>query len=680
MITILEISIEGSSELGDYRGSFSFEAGLQVVSANNGFGKSLAVTAIAWCLGLEPIFGVQDNDISRFPSAVRDVVDLGDDVNVPVLESRASILIQRSDGARLRSTRDIKGTPAKVVVEEFSSSGEALRVSTLNARERTMKDETGGLHNFLFSWLGWTRSKVFSVRGESGEVYLENLAPLFLIDQIEGWSDLQALQVYRYGIPEIAEIAVEYLLGATANIAARLERLKLEDVRVKQEVEASLIASRVSSFMERNGWIVPWSDHGRATETARRWSARPLALVLKEEVLVDLPLQMAGLRSRADKLRKSLTDGGFDSKSSAAASDSSQIVVELKGKRHQRREDLRLLRRQKEDQSELLMGIQHRLRSARDVLRLKTQGVGRLELVQCPTCQRQVEPSTFSLAQHSLEAVSAHIEALDRDRRLISSNMTALEQQLVRVSSDLSETEAALQDAQRALLTVNRAVGESREQLAKLAADIIGVENEIERVAIRARELAELQRAIDSWLDRVKATAQVDVASENDSRHRLTEFRLRLGRLLRALGHSAILAQPLAEVTLDARYIPYLGPRRLRSLGSASDHPRLIAAYVLALAATSEAIGGLHPGVVVLDEPLQQNPDENHRSMFIEFLISETATSLKGQTIIFTWLHGPELGRLRAAGVRVFEPDTSHFLHLLPRSDSADSEGVVTSG
>jgi hypothetical protein len=183
----------------------------------------------------------------------------------------------------------------------------------------------------------------------------------------------------------------------------------------------------------------------------------------------------------------------------------------------------------------------------------------------------------------------------------------------------------------------------------------------MDRIAETSRELLELQTRIDGWIAKT-GTADVVSTDGSDLKRRLTEFTGRLRLLLQALGHGAILAQSASELRLDEQYIPYLGPRRLRSLGSASDHSRLVAAYVLALAAASEATGGLHPGFVVMDEPLQQNPDEKHRNLFIDFLISGTARDLKVQTIVFTWLQEPELNRLIASGVRIIDAPTEHFL------------------
>jgi hypothetical protein len=224
---------------------------------------------------------------------------------------------------------------------------------------------------------------------------------------------------------------------------------------------------------------------------------------------------------------------------------------------------------------------------------------------------------------------------------------------------------------------VNQAVGSAREQLTKAATDLVAVEREIDKIATIGQELRDLQIAIDKWLDQAH-TAAVAPIHEFDLQRRRSEFTTRLRRLLQALGHGAILAQPGSELHLDEHYIPYLGPRRLRSLGSASDHSRLVAAYVLALAAASESIGGLHPGFVVLDEPLQQNPDDKHRELFVEFLASDIARTLKIQTIVFTWLHEQELQRLADAGVRVVNPRASHFLTLVPPLANDDESAADT--
>ena len=665
MIQIVEITVRGHSQEGEFEGSFMFEPGLQVISAVNHFGKSLAVTSVAWCLGLEKMFGLQDNDPSRFPVAVRDAIELNGKVSVPVLSSRSILTVERTGGERLRLTREIKGDPTQVLVEELAPDGAVLRTSTLLARRHTMKDETAGLQNFLFSWFGLPRAPIVDNRGEASEIYLENIAPLFYIDQSEGWTDLQALQVHRYGLLEISDIAVEYLLGATQAIEARFARQTVAANEARLKAEASTLASLVNGLFERHGWIAPWSDHGSVEAIAKRWGSKKLHVTLKEELNIDLGAQQVALRERANGLREFVTKGDPDSTSTASPSDSSQAVVELKERRHKRREALRILRRQQSDQTELLSNLEHRLHSARDILRLKKEGIGRIDLVECPTCHRSIDPATFQLTAQSTESVEAHIEALERDQRLVAANVASSDEQIIRVSADLVSAEDRLREAERALGAINQAIGASREQITKAATDLVAVENEIDRISNTDKELRALQISIDQWVGKARSTS-VAVPDEFDLQKRRTEFANRLRQLLQALGHEAILTQSASDLRLDEHYIPFLGPRRLRSLGSASDHSRLVAAYVLALAAASESTAGLHPGFVLLDEPLQQNPDDKHRNLFIDFLIGATARDLKAQTIVFTWLQEPELQRLIEGGVRVMNPKAEHFLKAVP--------------
>jgi hypothetical protein len=133
---------------------------------------------------------------------------------------------------------------------------------------------------------------------------------------------------------------------------------------------------------------------------------------------------------------------------------------------------------------------------------------------------------------------------------------------------------------------------------------------------------------------------------------------------LLALGHSAVKPQTADAVSLDEQYVPFMNGRRVRSLGSASDQARLVAAYSLALAAASRELIGNHPGFVVLDEPLQQNPDPKHRELFVNFLTEQLAQQSQFQTLIFTSLFDPEIERLRASGTAVIMPPGEHFLKL----------------
>jgi DNA repair exonuclease SbcCD ATPase subunit len=284
--------------------------------------------------------------------------------------------------------------------------------------------------------------------------------------------------------------------------------------------------------------------------------------------------------------------------------------------------------------------------------------------LECPTCHRDLDPSTFALTEQSNESISTHIEALKRDRDLMRKNVDSIDSDIATTSSALFEVEDELRDAERTLTNVTNAVGAVREQIAQVASELNRAERGIDQIHEISREIEELQTAVNRWITDASALGQV-VVSTPDLKNRRDAFLNALRKYLVALGHSAIGDGTGAVLTFDEQYVPYLNDRRLRALGSASDQPRLVAAYSLALAAASRQIAGLHPGLVILDEPLQQNPDPHHREMFIAFLSQELARNAQFQTLIFTSLREDEIERLRGQGTNVLLPEGGHFLKVV---------------
>lgn len=664
MITLTRIEVGGMSSAGEFRGALNIEPGLQVISANNAFGKTLACSAITWCLALEPMFGIRDDDPIRFPVAVRESIDLEGAKGARVVSSYASVTFLRADGAQLRLSRDIVGDSKHVDVAE-SDDGENWRNSRLVARYRTMADETGGLQNFLFRWLSLPRRGLLTHRGEPTEVYLENIAPHFIIDQTEGWATIQALQVARYGQQDIAAASVEYLLGADDALKARLHIQAAETKQARLKMAAAELVQQVVEAFKRRGWPLDWSSHGTVDEIAARWSKKSLKETARKKFRFDLAAEQKTVNEKLQLLRRRLTQEGLDPKSATAASDASQAVIELKARRHELREQLRGARSHKIDQDRVAESLEHRILAAKDLVRLKKAGVGRLDAVECPTCHRDLEYASFGLVEQNPAAVAAHIEAMQRDRVLVRGNIASSLDQITRLSAELESVEEKLRGGERSLEIVNATAGHVREQLAKIATDISAAERELEKNLATSDELDRLQAELDKWIAEARE-AVGEAPSPGDLDVRRDVFVNALRDYLVTLGHHGVTASEAEKVTLEDGYTPYLATRRLRSLGSASDHARLVMAFALSLAEASTAVAGYHPGLVVFDEPLQQNPDKPHRDLFVGFLQELAGEPLPYNVVIFTSLLAPEIAQLREAGVQVNTPTTAHFLSLLP--------------
>ncbi|KAA6461879.1 hypothetical protein DYQ86_09525 [Acidobacteria bacterium AB60] len=663
MIYISNIEIKGLAEAGEFSGALQLKPGLQVISAKNAYGKTLAVKAIAWCFGLEPIFGNVDNDPAFFPEAARESLELSGHALTRVISSSAAITIRDESGRQLEIQRDIRGgDPALVVIREISVDGKT-RESKLFARKLTMSDEHGGFQRFFFEWMNWPRINVATYRQSGAEVYLENLAPLFYIDQAEGWSNLQALQIGRYGQQEIGEISIEYLLGAFEAITARVNRLLAAQRSRELKDSAELISHQAMDFMMRRGWRVQWSSHGSLREIISRWSSVKFSDALKRDASVDIETRYKVVAERIEKLRDALTKQPIDTADTSAPIAASQRVIQLKEQRHSLNRDLHTLRAQKDQAATLIESLDHRLLAANDLLRLKQTGVGRLDHIECPTCHRDMDASLFGLSSQSAESVAAHIEALKRDRELIRKNIESLDASIKLTTANINELDSQVRDADRALTTLTSAVGTVREQLAATATNLAAAERELERLEDASKDVTEIQASIDRWIIDARSF-ETGISSTPDVHSRKLAFVDALKKYLVALGHSAVRRDNASLLSLDDQYVPYMDGRRLRGLGSASDQSRLVAAFTLALAAASQQVKGKHPGFVILDEPLQQNPDEKHQELFLTFLEKQLAQQSKFQTVIFTWLSAEEIARLRQQNTIVITPSGQHFLQL----------------
>ena len=670
MIYITSIEIHGKSERGDFVGRLDFLPGLQVISGPNSFGKSLAAESIAWCLGLEVIFGRKDSDPTFFPEAVLEELDLPDAQNVPVLSSEAQLTLRRQDGEQLELTRGITHDRNKVRITRQTGGGTSQM--TLLTGSGSMVDEATGFQRFLFEWLGWPPKKITTFDGSDAYIYLENLAPLFYIEQEEGWTEIQARQIGRYGQQQIRELSVEYLLGALSTVDQRVMRQRAATLESTLRNTARALAERASQIFLKQGWAVDWSGNGSVKEIESRWSSQTLQDALQRDAEVDIAKLRAVASERVVTLRRILTKDPVDPSNMSAASSASQFVVDLKQRRHQLNSELRTLRGQYSDSEHLLESLVHRIRTATDVHRLKTTGVGRLAHLECPTCHRELDMNAFHLTEQTAPEVQAHIEALKRDRSLTRQTLDAIGTTIRSAEAEIVKLDGDFHNAQRTLEDVSAAVGPVREQIVRAAANLAAQERLIEKLGATAAEINELQAAIDAWLDDAKA-ARVQGVAGTDIEHRTSVFNNALGQYLLALGHSAAVNRGVDTLRMDqGQYEPYLGHRRLRALGSGSDPARLVGAYSLALAAASAMLNGLHPGVVILDEPLQQNPDTTHIALFLDFLSKSLAKEANFQTLVFTFLNESQVQKLRDSGTAVVTLE-GHLLGPVPKPPDAEA-------
>lgn len=655
-IESIEIGVTGDKSR--FRGMLKFGSGVTVVSAGNSYGKTMAANAIGWCLGLEPLFGARNCDPSVLPGAVRDSIELRGEHQL-VKSSYAKVRLRKEQEHYIEVERHIAGGDPKTVAV-VDPDGKRIR---LDSRRKTMADAVAGWQSFLFDWLEIPKKPVRTTTGESS-VYLENIAPFFFIEQHVGWTDVGATQTHRYRQLDINDVAVEYLLGADSNLQSRFERAAREaaEARAKQEV-VTLLDEIVGTF-EEQGWSLKLSAHGSLSSIHKRLEGTDLLAIAEREFSFDPQKEEEHIESKIEAARSALSVD--DSPTESAAARASQNVVEAKVRRSELVTQSTELRTQLEDQKGLLSAVEHRLQTTRDLERLKREGVGVIPSAECPTCHRELELASFELETGSAEHLASRIGSLDKERLLLRRNVTETEASLRATQRKLSTCNEQLWSLQRDLAGANLAVGPQREAVAKAATELARLEGELLGNRALKHRLQTLQARLDDWLNANRDFRSPEVASDEDVLSRRKVFLSKLRGHLIDLGHTAVSEPSDVGLDTDGGWTAQCRKRDLRSLGSASDRARLVAAYCTSLMEASRKLAGHHPGFLLFDEPVQQNPDEAHKALTLSFLASLASRDLE-QVLVFTSLDAGECSDLRKAGVNVLEPAGDKLLTPVDR-------------
>lgn len=653
MIVLKRISVEGTAGGDGFRGEMEFDAGFQVISAPNGFGKTSAVKAIAWCLGLEAHFGVGRNATSFFPEAIRDRIRLGERQEASVDYSVASLELQIGTGKIVVLRRPIVGGDPSLVECTIASETVTLIAGGL-------KDETGGLQRQLFDWLSFPVHYLRTRTGGTAPIYIENLSSLFLVEQIDGWSEIQGRQIQRYGQIDIEPACVEYTLGLDDRLEHRLAEQESEAREAKLRRDGGAILEGLNELLGKQGWIGEIKSRRGIPDLQTKFGSLRIRDFLRDKFNWDYENERERLASLRRRLQADLKTLKTSSDSRLTARKSTALIS-LKERIHANQQKLRTLRTQLDHDRGLLETIEARRQSARDLLRLKKRRIGIGVELECPTCQRVLSPEDFELHVQSADELERHAETLDAERGALREGINAIERDVSALAHELEKNEAEYAQARTHLEMVGSVADPIKETLLDLASRLMKVEREERENAAISAAVGELEEMQESWLVDAKALETPDAARAKEEQKTRRLFQKTVGQFLGKLKHGALAEGRENELELDDEYVPVYGGRPLRWQGSGSDPAREVLAYTLALQRTALERSGHHPGFCVLDEPFQQNPDEKHKRALGEFLAA-TGTKIPGQVLILTYLNRADKQTLSGLGVEFRSVDEERWL------------------
>ena len=651
MIHIRHLRLRAITAKHIYGADIPLRTGLNIVQAHNTSGKSTALQAIIYALGLERSLGPQLS--IPLPYAMRERIHRDkDDPYEPVLQSYVELEMENEKKKSLIIRRDVVGGKDPKLVQTWAKGSLSGTVDRGEQRDFYVHDSGAaqredGFHTFFADFMGWNLPIVPRFDGTEGQLYLEAIFPMLFVEQKRGWSAIQGPFPTFLKIQDVARRVMEFLLDLNAGkirrqrgelrsaIAAasqqwtdrrqlleeQAQRIgRLRGVPMQPSAEFALTPEIKLELFRQDEWL-PISEVVSDTN-ARIRELEASHFQTTEAVIPELQRRLEAVRRAVDEL--------------------SAVLEVVRNELHVEQQEQQGLRSRLEFLSADLLRNQ-------DALKLKRLGsdLGRAagEHV-CPTCHQDVSSELLPAVENvgmgleeNIAFVKSQIELYGTALAGATERVKDFQGRYRSKDEQLRERQAELRSLRQAVLqpgsTPTRVVIEEIVRLQAFADRISSLE---ETVAIESDEFQKIAQEWSRLQDSLKRLPS-DELTGSDIR-KIDSFQSSIQTQLEKYGFVSF--RPTEIVLSRDNFRPLAVTRGdegeiiEKEIGyeiSASDGIRLKWAYYLSLLALSASESTNHAGLVIYDEPGQQ---EIEAHSLYAFLLNSAEQSAGRQVIIST--------------------------------------------
>jgi len=600
-----------------------FRNGLNILRADNSSGKSTCLQAVMYALGLEGMLSPKRE--IPLPHAMTDEIEV-DGSALPVDRSFVRLEIENSLGEVITVHRIVKAEdidPRLITVIRGPAITENMAGQDRRdyfVRMPGSAQRRAGFHHFLADFVGWNLPRVTKTDGSEAPLYVECLFPYSFVEQKQGWLSVQPRIPAYYQIRDVARRSAEFILGLDAyNLALRRQRLEyaraLAESEWKQRVRTLESEASAESVVLSNlptGPLAvrePILAQALVAQTDGTWLSVAAEVARLADILESIEIVPAtgpavrNLEAQLSAAQDQLTVSGAAIVDAVAEYDAAQARADHLRERAgaleedlQRHKDAALLARLGSRHSTLLGNEPH-----------------------CPTCN-QFLPDGFDITTTPMSA-DDNIRFIEQElftfRNMLSDSVRRREVQAARVHR-LREDSNAIRSQIRSIK--DSLVSPSAMPSIATIAQRIRVE---EQIGALRKFTDQMDTVLAELFDRAQSWRQIDdeLKSLGSDPLSITD-REKIGYVdesfrdqLHAYNFSSM--SPENITISEDTYKPVHEGFDLGFDLSASDMIRAMWAYLLSFAEVGLKHATNHPGLLVLDEPRQQ---EVHRSDFATFL------------------------------------------------------------
>jgi hypothetical protein len=616
------------TEGANYGADISFSNGLVLLRAENSTGKSTCLKSIVYALGLERMFGPGNHP--PLTPAMTSVIKDGKE-EFAVLESQVFLEIANATGDFLTIQRQVVGPSERdwrlvdvwegAVLDQPSPGGS----KPYYVRDPGTATRTSGFHTKLADFIGWQLPEVLKYDGSLVPLYMECLLPLFYVEQRNGWSSIQATTPRYLQIRDVEKKALEYLLNLDAFTRdVQRQQLLQEESELKkdwhlQRQEIELVANSCGGTV-RNLPSAP----------APKWppEVAPFIEIYRDEQPISLNAALDENIAELKRLQEEEIPSVQQTVSLATAELSAayERLDELEVLAKEIADDISLENTEQAALSARVAALNDDLKKNQDVVRLRNYGaIEHLHVTsgECPTCRQSIadvlldqrQQETVMTIDENIEYIKNQIQTFERLQARMTGGIKAKQRKLDAVENKIGDIRGEIRTLKRTLIADGRI-----PSLAALRERLV-LEEESQRFVVADEKFTGQLGAFEvlsaKWRSLLarKRRLTADVFSQDD-RNKLDRLENRFRELEEIFGFDSF---PTATLSLSRdNYRPTREGFDLVYAVSASDNIRTSCAFLLGLLEMSRVYDTNHPGVLILDEPRQQNVEwSDHTEVFV---------------------------------------------------------------
>lgn len=648
MLKINAIKLEINTTAGLFGADLSFTTGLNIIRGDNTTGKSSMFRSILYALGLEELLGGKNAGV--MPYVFREHVE-HDGNEYKVIQS--FVYLEFSNGEATVTTKRSVVCDGRmpqlvdVIMGKYLTEGGEYEIKPMWVHDAGgASNENYGFHLFLQEFIGWDLPEVMNSRGEESKLYIQQIAPAFIIEQFTGWTDFLATMPY-YNLRNSEGRSIEFLLNMDVAENEKTKRYVQIQKRIVEE-KWNLLFDKAKSYAQKGAATLKGIDSKPSiindinsismfiAKGEVVYSIVDYIELLKDEYNTLESAQIPTVGENLNKNEKLLEQYTEQYNSLSLQIDVFSPNISL--------DKARLVSYQKQ-----LEDISDDLRRNKDIQKLNTLGAS----VDMPTAK-----SLCPICKTDIRNLSLLPEEVKETPMQLEENITYLEAQKKMVEVYIDGQKKLIQDKEQRLNSMLSRVAELRQLIRNTRKELVTDDRLPSEVEIEKRlnlkhriefytklidDFDELKKEIlllsSDWesMKRKEANLPTDFFSSED-RRKLTDLDAKFSHLLNTFGYTSQSGNrikismenyfPIVEVKInDEKTKQYA----IKYDSSGSDFVRAIWAYTCALKKVGDTNKTNHPNLLILDEPQQQSAAISA----FRNLLTELSQYKDGQVLVF---------------------------------------------